>query len=63
MRKESELMRLNRRIADVQRSIEEASLHNSEAWGASERERILALLNATLKSLEARKAVLERTQL
>ena len=55
-------MRLNRRIADVQRSIEGASLDNREAWGTSEREKMLALLNATLRSLEARKAVLERTQ-
>ena len=61
MREEShELARLNRRIADVQRSIEEAERHDSKPWSRSEQTKMLALLNQTLKALEARKAALER---
>jgi len=60
MREESHLARLNRRIADLRRCIEEAQRHDSQPWGGSERAQILALLNTTLKHLEARKAALER---
>jgi hypothetical protein len=56
----SELVRLKRRIADVQRSIEEAERTDYRPWGSSEQGKMLSLLKATLKSLEARKAVLER---
>jgi hypothetical protein len=61
MREEShELARLNRRIADVRRSIEEAERHDNKPWSGSEQTKMLALLNQTLKDLETRKAALER---
>jgi hypothetical protein len=61
MREEAEeLARLNRRIADVRQSIEEAERHDSRAWSRSDQTRMLALLIQTLKDLEARKAALER---
>jgi hypothetical protein len=58
----NELARLNRRIADVRRSIEEAEQHDSKPWSRSEQIKILALLNQTLMALEARKAALERVK-
>ena len=54
------MARLYRRIADVQRSIEETERHDSKPWSRSEQIKMLALLNQTLKDLEARKATLER---
>jgi hypothetical protein len=56
----NELERLNRRISDFRRGIEEAQRFDNQAWGGSERMKILDLLNQTLKDLEARKAALER---
>jgi hypothetical protein len=57
-----ELVRLNRRIAEVQRSIEQAEGNDSQPWGRAERVKVLALLNKTLKALEARKAAFERAK-
>jgi hypothetical protein len=61
MEEARELARLERRIAEVRRAIEQA--HHGHGWSgnASERERMLALLEATLRALEARKAALELT--
>jgi hypothetical protein len=53
-----ELERLERRIADVRRCIEQARDHPGWAGDASEKDRMLSLLNATLKALEARKALI-----
>jgi hypothetical protein len=53
-----ELERLERRIADVRRCIEQARNHG---WPGHmpERDRTLALLNATLRALEVRKEALK----
>jgi hypothetical protein len=61
MEEARELARLERRIAEVRRAIEQA--HHGHGWSgnAPERERMLALLEATLRALEARKAALELT--
>jgi hypothetical protein len=55
-----ELERLERRIADVRRCIEQARDQHGWPGNISERERMLVLLNATLRGLEARKAVVDR---
>jgi hypothetical protein len=60
LEKSHELVRLNQRIADIQRCIEEAHGQDGQPWVTSERARILALLNTTLKALEERKATLEQ---
>jgi hypothetical protein len=52
-----ELARLERRIADVRRAIEQARHRGGWFKGTLEEERTLALLVATLKALEARKAL------
>ncbi len=54
-----ELARLDGRIADLRRRIEEAQGRESHPWAGSERMKILDLLNKTLKDLETRKAALE----
>jgi hypothetical protein len=60
MREETdELARLDERIADLRRRIEEAQGRDIHPWGGSERMKILDLLNKTLKDLETRKAALE----
>jgi hypothetical protein len=61
MEEARELARLERRIAEVRRAIQQA--HHGHGWSgnAPERERMLALLEATLRALEARKAALELT--
>jgi hypothetical protein len=51
---------LNRRIADVRQCIEVVQRDDSEFCAESERLKMLALLNSTLKDLEAHKAALER---
>jgi len=54
-----ELARLNRRIAEVRRCIEEAQLRADPPGGAGNQTQILALLATTLKAMEAQKAALE----
>jgi hypothetical protein len=54
-----ELERLERRIWDVRRCIEQARDHPGWAGDVSEKDRMLALLNATLRALEARKAAVD----
>jgi hypothetical protein len=54
-----ELARLNRRIAEVRRCIEEAQLRADTPWSGRDRSQILALLATTLKAMEAQKAALE----
>jgi hypothetical protein len=54
-----ELARLERRIGHVRHAIEQARHRSGWSGGISEQERILALLIATLKSLESRKAALK----
>jgi hypothetical protein len=54
-----ERARLERRITDVRHAIAQTRHHHGWPGDAPERERMLALLNATLRALEARKAVLE----
>jgi hypothetical protein len=54
-----ELARLERRIADVQHAIEQASHRCGWLRGMRERGRVLALLGATLKALQARRATPE----
>jgi hypothetical protein len=56
-----ELARLERRIAEVRCAIEQAQHGHGWSGNAPERERMLALLKATLRALEARKAALEKT--
>ena len=56
---DEELARVERRIADVRRAIEQGRDCRGWSGGAGEQERILALLSATLKSLEARKKALQ----
>jgi hypothetical protein len=58
--KAEELARVERRLADVRHAIEQARSRRGWSGGVSEQERILALLGATLKALEARKAALQR---
>ncbi len=53
-----ELARLDRRIADLRRRIDEAQGRDSYPWGGSDRLKILDLLTKTLKDLETRKAAL-----
>jgi hypothetical protein len=55
-----ELARVERRLADVRHAIEQARSRHGWPGGVSEQERILTLLGATLKALEARKAALQR---
>lgn len=60
MREESqELLRLRRRIADIRRCIDDAKKCDSPSWAGSEQPKMIALLEATLKALEARKIELE----
>ena len=60
MRDEShELARLNRRIVEVRRCIEEAQLRADTPWSGRDRTQILALLATTLTAMEAQKAALE----
>ncbi len=61
MRKEIELARLDRRIADVRCRIDESKQSDCRFPGWWERIKIRELLSQTLKDLEARKAALERT--
>jgi predicted nuclease with TOPRIM domain len=62
MQKEiDELMRLDRRIADVRGRIDESEQSDCRFPGSWERIKIRELLSQTLKDLEARKAALERT--
>ncbi len=60
MREETDqLVRLEQRIADLRRCIEQAREQDGRPWVGDERERVLALLSATLRDLESRKAALE----
>jgi hypothetical protein len=61
MEEARELARLEGRISGVRRAIQQA--HHDHGWSgnAPERERMLALLDATLSALKARKAALELT--
>jgi hypothetical protein len=60
MREETdEVARLDERIADLRRRIEEAQERDIYPWGGSERMKILDLLNKTLKDLETSKGALE----
>jgi hypothetical protein len=52
-----ELARLERRIDDVRRAIEQGRHRGGWFKGPRDQERTLALLVATLKALEARKAL------
>ena len=62
MRKEiDELARLERRIADVRRRIDESEQSDCRFPGSWERIKIRELLSQTLKDLEARKVALGRT--
>ena len=54
-----ELARLDGRIADLRRRIEEAQGRDIHPWGGLERMKILDLLNKTLEDLKTRKAALE----
>jgi hypothetical protein len=54
------MAKLNRRIADVRQCIEDAQRHFSEFCAGSERAKMVALLNSTLKDLERHKAAFER---
>jgi hypothetical protein len=54
-----ELKSLDRRIADVRHAIEQARKQYRWPGNVSERDSILALLNRTLKALEARKTALQ----
>jgi hypothetical protein len=54
-----ELECLERRIADVRRCIEQAQDHHGWPGNISERESMLALLNATLRALEVRREALK----
>jgi hypothetical protein len=56
-----ELARVERRMAEVRHAIEQA--RNRQGWSGSagEQERILSLLDATLKALAVRKAALQST--
>jgi hypothetical protein len=56
-----ELERLERRIADVRYCIEQARSHHGWPGNMPERERMLALLKATLRGLEVRKVALKGT--
>jgi hypothetical protein len=61
MRKEvDELVRLDRRIADVRCRIHQSEQSDCGFPGSWERIKIRELLSQTLKDLEARKAALER---
>jgi hypothetical protein len=53
-----ELAHLERRIADVRAAMEEARYRRGWSGAVGEQERILALLDSTLKALEERKAAL-----
>jgi hypothetical protein len=53
-----ELERLERRIGDVRYCIEQARGHHGWPGDMPERERMLALLKATLKALEVHKEAL-----
>jgi hypothetical protein len=57
--KAEELARVERRMADVRHAIEQE--RNRRGWSgwSGEQKRILSLLGATLKALEARKAALQ----
>ena len=62
MRKEiDELVRLERRIADVRCRIDESEQSDCRFPGSWERIQIRELLSQTLKDLEARKIALGRT--
>jgi uncharacterized protein with von Willebrand factor type A (vWA) domain len=54
-----ELARVERRMADVRHAIEEARHRRGWSAGVGQQARILSLLAATLKALEARKAALQ----
>ena len=54
-----ELARVERRMAEVRHAIEQARNRHGWSGGAGEQERILSLLGATLKALEARKTALQ----
>jgi hypothetical protein len=56
---DDELARLERRIEDVRHAIERACHRTGWPGGMHEHERVLELLAATLKALEARKAALK----
>jgi hypothetical protein len=55
------LERLERRIADLRCCIDQARNHHGWPGDVSERERMLALLNATLRAWQVRKEALKRT--
>ena len=56
----AELASVTRRIGEIQRSLKDTRPHDKHLWDICEREKMLALLNATLKAFEARKVQLER---
>ena len=56
----AELASVTRRIGEIQRSLKDIRPHDNQLWGVCEREKMLALLNATLKAFVARKVQLER---
>jgi hypothetical protein len=57
-----ELERVERRIADVRRCLEEARNHHGWPGDILEQERMFALLDATLTALEVRKEMLKGTK-
>ena len=56
----AELASVTRRIGEIQRSLKDTRPHDKHFWGVCEHEKMLALLNATLKDFVARKVQLER---
>jgi hypothetical protein len=56
----AELASVTRRIGEIQRSLKDTRPHDKHLWGVCEHEKMLALLNATLKDFVARKVQLER---
>ena len=62
MRKEIELARLDRRIADVRRRIDESEQSDCRFPGWWERIKIRELLFQTLQDLEARRVALEHAK-
>jgi hypothetical protein len=56
--KAEELAHLEQRIADVRAAIEQAGHRRGWSGAVGEQERIVTLLDSTLKALEARRAAL-----
>jgi hypothetical protein len=57
-----ELARVERRMAEVRHAIEQARNRHGWSGSAGEQERIISLLGATLKALEARKTALQSAE-